>query len=196
MRPMLSLCRPAALAAATLLLLTAGCSSDSGSGHGDGDEAGQPGTTAATPSRTAPPPTADAELLASPPGRAIDAWAAAYARAVNKGDHSFAGAADTTPAVRDWMERHAGAEWGRYFPGPLPVAPLGARPVDDTHRDVEACVLVSGWTQESRSVRRTRSREVVGVTFRMASDPAGWRVDRISSAEIDCRGVVPPTRTW
>ncbi|GAA3552468.1 hypothetical protein [Nocardioides daeguensis] len=192
---MLLLRRPAALAAATLLLLTAGCSS--GGGSGDGDDAAQPGTTAATPSRTAPPPTADAELLASAPGRAIDAWAAAYARAVNKGDRTFAGATDATaPAVRDWMERHAGAEWGRYFPGPLPVAPLGARPVDDTHRDVEACVLVSGWTQESRTVRRTRSRAVAGVTFRLVSAPAGWRVDRISSAEIDCRDVVPPTRTW
>ncbi|MBM0125243.1 hypothetical protein [Pimelobacter simplex] len=189
---MLSIRRPALLVAATLLVLTTGCSSD-----GDGTDAGGAKATAAptTPPRTAPAPTIDAELSAGPQGRAIEAWAAAYARAINEGDHAFAGVADV-PAVREWMERHAAPEWGRYFPGPLPVAQLGMRPSGTTEREVEACVLVSGWSQESRTVRRTRSRDVVGMTFRLASSAGGWRVERITSATIDCRGVVPPARNW
>jgi hypothetical protein len=192
MRPMLSIRRPLALAAATLLLLTAGCSSD-----GDPDERSQGKATTApsTPPQTAPAPTVDAEVGASPQGRAIDAWAAAYARAINEGDHAFAGVTDA-PAVGEWMERHAAPEWGRYFPGPLPIAPLGVRPAGDTERDVETCVMVSGWSRESRSVRRTRSRDVVGMTFRVTQATGSWQVERITSAEIDCRGVVPPTRNW
>ena len=190
---MLSIRRPAALVAATLLLLTTGCSSD-GDGK-DADEAGERTTAPSTPPQTAPAPTLDAEVATSPQGRAVDAWAAAYARAINKRDHAFTGVAQA-PAVREWMERHAAPEWGRYLPGPLPVAPLGVRPAGDTEREVEACVLVSGWSQESRSVRRTRSRDVVGMTFRVSQATGGWQVDRITSAEVDCRGVVPPTRTW
>lgn len=194
MRPMLSLRRPAALAAATVLLIAAGCSSDGDTGTGGAAE-GTPATSTAP--RTAPPPTVDPELVASAQVRAIDAWAAAYARAVNEGDRTFARAADpTAPAVREWMERHAGSEWGRWFPGPLPVAPLGVRAGDDTQREIEACVMVSGWTQESRSVRRTRSREVVGMTFRVASSSGRWQVERITSASVDCRGVAPRTQTW
>lgn len=197
MRPMRSLRRPAALVAATLLLLTTGCSSD-GDGR-EGDSGGGAGATIAptTPPQTAPAPTVDAELAAGPQGRAIEAWAAAYARAINEGDHSFTRAAGpAASALREWMERHAAPEWGRYFPGPLPVAPLGVRPAGESAREVEACVMVSGWSQESRSVRRTRSRDVVGMTFRVSSTAGAWQVDRITSAGVDCRGVVPPTRPW
>jgi hypothetical protein len=173
-----------------VLLLAAACSSDADS---SGKEA--PTTPAVAP-RT-PPPSVSPKVLASPQAKAVDAWAAAFARAVNAGDHGFAGAADpSAPAVEEWMERHAGPEWGRYFPGPLPVAPLGVRPVDATHREVEACVLVSGWSQQSRTVRRTRSREVVGMTFHVGSNAGHWRVERITSASIDCRGVVPRLRRW
>lgn len=192
MRPMLSIRRPAVLVAATLLVLTTGCSSDGG----DTDAGADANPTApSTPPQTAPAPTIDTDVATSPQGRAIDTWAAAYARAINQGDHSFTGVADA-PAVREWMERHAAPEWGRYLPGPLPVAPLGVRPVGDTEREVEACVQVSGWSQESRSVRRTRSRDVVGMTFRVTQATGGWQVERITSAEVDCRGVVPPTRNW
>jgi hypothetical protein len=193
---MLSIRRRAArhaVVAATLLLLVTGCSSDGEGTVTDGPNAGA--AAPSTPPQTAPPSAIDTDVATSPQRRAIDAWAAAYARAINQGDHAFAAVAPV-PAVREWMERHAAPEWGRYLPGPLPVAPLGVRPVGDTEREVDACVLVSGWSRESRSVRRTRSRDVVGMTFRVSQTTGGWQVDRITSAEVDCRGVVPPTRTW
>ncbi|MBM7517929.1 hypothetical protein [Nocardioides nitrophenolicus] len=186
--------RRSVVVATAALLLASGCSSG-----GDGDDPTGAGTSSAPspPPRTAPAPPVDPEVVASPQGRAIEEWAAAYARAINEGDRTFGAAADpAAPALREWMERHAVPEWGRYLPGPLPVAPLGMRPDGDSAREVQACVLVSGWSQESRSVRRTRSRDVVGMTFRVVSATGGWRVERITSAEVDCRGVVPPTRTW
>ena len=197
MRTMLSLRRSAAAPlAAAVLLLAAACSSGDGTAA-DGDASAQQNRSTPVAPRTGPPPTVDPAVLASPEVRAIEAWAAAYARAVNQRDHAFTAAADpAAPEVRVWMERHAGPEWGRYFPGPLPVAPLGVRPDDATHRVVEACVQVSGWSQQDRSVRRTRSREVVGMSFRMTSTAGRWRVDRITSAGVDCRGVVLRARTW
>ncbi|MFD1250297.1 hypothetical protein ACFQ3F_21060 [Nocardioides ginsengisoli] len=182
--------RPVAAVLTAVLLLAAACSSDA-------DPRAEDAPTTPTVAPRTPPPTVAAKVLASPQAKAVEAWAAAYARAVNAGDHGFAGAADpSTPAVKEWMERHAGSEWGRYFPGPLPVAPVGVRPVDATHREVDACAMVSGWTQQSRSVRRTRSREVVGMTFHVTSSAGRWRVERITSASIDCRGVVPRLRGW
>jgi len=192
MPTMLSLRRLAAAVAATLLLLTAACSSNDGPEAGSGAE-GAP----ATPAREVPPPTVAAAVLDRPEVRAIEAWAASYARAVNRGDHAFGKAADpAAPGVREWMERHARSEWGRYFPGPLPVAPVEVLPVDATHREVRACVTLSGWSQESRASRRTRSTEVAGAAFRMELPAGRWRVQRIVSDAIDCAGATPRLRRW
>ncbi len=206
MPPMLPLRRlrhPAALLAAATLLLAGGCSTDdpapaAGGTPSAATSTGQSAGQSLSPTRTAPPAAVDPALRERPEVRAIEVWAASYARAVNDGDRRFAATSSTaTLAGREWMERNARPEWGRWFPGPLPVAPLAVRPVDDAHREVDACVLVSGWTQESRTVRRTRSRELVGHTFRMRSAGGGrWLVDRIVAGGPDCAGVVPPAQRW
>lgn len=201
MRRMLSTRGAGALLAA-VLLLAAGCSSGGGEGAAKGDRtpsssAGVGASAEASP-RSGPPATADPAVLDRPEVRAVEEWAAGYARAVNRSDHSFAATASlVTAGGRDWMERNARSEWGRHFPGPLPVTPLTTRRVDDTRRVVTACVMLSGWSWESRAARRARSREVVGVTMRVVQASGRWRFDGMgASAEVDCTGVEARSRRW
>lgn len=195
MRRMLPTRGAAALLAAVLVLATA-CSTDgAGGATGGGTPSSSGSPTGAGP--TGPPPSADPDVLDRPEVRAVEQWAAGYARAVNRSDQRFASTTElATPGGRGWMERNARSEWGRYFPGPLPVTPLSVRRVDDTHREVTACVTVSGWTWASRTSRRARSREVIGATVRMVRTSGRWRFDGMSGVDLGCAGVDARPRRW
>lgn len=183
-----------ALAGALLLLVTA-CSGDDGASSSPDPSQGSDAPSA--PTADGPPPSlapADrdrAEL------DAVRRWAEAFATSVNDGDRTFAAAAGTMTAEGlQRMSRYTAGDWGRYLPGPLPVAPVAVREVDADHHVVDACVMTAGWSWASEDDRTTWSTQVDPVSLHLVREQGRWLVDGREGAEIDCRGVDLPRRLW
>lgn len=191
--------RVAVLAGALLLSLTA-CSSD------DGKDAGpRPDATSTTPSeasdQTDTPNAAPPSLKPADRDRAeiktVRRWAEAFATSVNAGDQTFAAAAGTmTTEGLQRMSRYTAGDWGRYLPGPLPVAPVAVREIDEDHHVVDACVLTSGWSWASESDRTTWSTQVDAISLHLVRETGRWLVDGREGADVECRGVELPHRLW
>jgi hypothetical protein len=193
----------AALAALALLLPLAACSDQDGERPAGGEGPSRPGSDG-TPSApgsagtaNAAPPSLRPEERDRAEVRAVERWAEGYARAVNAGDARFTAVADTmTAAGLDRMSRYAAGDRGRYLPGPLPVAVVAVRDVDDDHHVVDACVMSSGWSWASRTDRTTRSAQIDPVTLHLRREGGRWLIDGREGAAVDCRGVALPHRLW
>lgn len=195
----------AAALAGALLLSLAGCSSDSG------DDAGpepQPDQASTSPSAANPPSGSTTTPDAAPPSldpadrdraeiKTVRRWAEAFATSVNDGDRTFAAAAGTmTTEGLQRMSRYTAGDWGRYLPGPLPVAPVGVREIDEDHHVVDACVMTSGWSWASEDDRTTWSTQVDAIALHLVRETGRWLVDGREGSDVECRGVELPRRLW
>ncbi|GEB15558.1 hypothetical protein SAMN05421671_2526 [Pimelobacter simplex] len=197
--------RAAAALAGALLLLLSACSGD------DGDPGGRStsGSTDQAPSDTAESSTGStATPDAAPPSldpadrdraeiKTVRRWAEAFATSVNDGDRTFAAAAGTmTTEGLQRMSRYTAGDWGRYLPGPLPVAPVGVREIDEDHHVVDACVMTSGWSWASEDDRTTWSTQVDAIALHLVRETGRWLVDGREGSDVECRGVELPRRLW
>lgn len=196
--------RCTAVLAGALLLSLAACSADDGN---DADAGPTPQPTSAAPADPSSPADPSGPAAAPPslkPAdrdraeiKAVRRWAEAFATSVNTGDRTFAAAADTmTTEGLQRMSRYTAGDWGRYLPGPLPVAPVAVREIDEDHHVVDACVMTSGWSWASEKDRTTWSTQVDAVSLHLVRETGRWLVDGREGADVECRGVELPRRLW
>jgi len=171
---------------------TQGSTAGTGAGTGQGASRSTPSRVSGPASRTGPP-----RLQKRPEARAIQRWAAAFAEVVNAEDEDFSAAAATmTEAGLERMAFYTRREWGRHFPGPLPVTVVGIpEPNAEGVTMVRACAWIAGWSQRSETDTEREPREVVSVVIGVVQEDGRWRVDGMGSRDRgSCAGVDVPGR--
>ncbi|MBV6727501.1 hypothetical protein [Nocardioides daeguensis] len=146
---------------------------------------------AGTPGAEDPVPD-EIRLRASPEARVVQEWAAAYAEIVNAGDGTQSAAKKVM--TREGLERmrfYTQQDWGRYFPGPLPitVTKIG-KPSGDGVTWVQACAWMRGWSQRSATDPQRDEREITPVRLGLKRKGDAWLVDGMSNGKAGtCAGV-------
>lgn len=187
-----------------IAVLSIGLSLGTLSGCGQAEPDPTPAATAASkpPSAGAPDPAAPAPTTADVPDesrlrtrpewRAVQQWAAAYAEIVNAGDGTQSAAKNAM--TREGLERmrfYTQQDWGRYFPGPLPitVTKIG-KPSGDGVTWVQACAWMRGWSQASATDPQRDEREITPVKLGLKRKGDDWLVDGMSNGKAGtCDGV-------
>ncbi len=165
----------------------------------DGPDVGSPDEGEPTPSAAdgGAPGSADTvpdevRLRARPQSRVVQEWAAAYAEIVNAGDETQSAAAKVM--TRDGLDRmsfYTRQDWGRYFPGPLPITVIKiSKPSSDGVTWVHACAWMRGWSQASQTDRQREEREIAPVKLGLKRKGGAWLVDGMSNGKDGaCAGV-------
>jgi len=131
-------------------------------------------------------PERNRDLADRPEARLITRWAAAFGRAVNSSDRSFAAVRPMMTEVGlGRMELYTAPDWGRYFPGPLPLRVVALSEPDERGIVmVEACVQTRG------------PQKVVPVTIGVVQRDELWLVDGMGGRTGNCAGVTLPDARW
>lgn len=188
----------AALAAAVLLLLVTGCSSDQPLATPLGASA-VPTAELPTPEPSPTPspnptPTPLSPFESDPAVQAFRAYLAASSEAINAKNlqlPSFAALATAERAARH--EQLYTEDLGTYYPGPPPAAVLGVRAVSATSRVISICLLDQGFALDKPGGTPTAARNVGPGLVEMALKGTQWKVDRfLRDPKGSCAGVTLP----
>lgn len=131
-----------------------------------------------------------AALEADPAVRALRAWYAAAARAVNADDLDLPELAALSTPQRQELNASAFAEdRGAHVPGPTPFTPVGATGTGP-QRTVQLCAVDGGWVLDAPGGTPTGPDQVVPLRAELVEQAGAWRVDGVyTTSRGTCAGV-------
>ena len=159
------------------------------------------GSTSAAPSTTAAPTPSAAPLSAfekDPSVQAFRSWAALAGRVVNTGHYtSTALNALMTPYMQKTVKAILQPDVGSYYPGPLPLQPVGVTVASASHRIIRGCGETQGFTQNLKTHQPLHAAVVTPVSVDMLMTNGHWLVNSLYvNKQVACSGVKVNSQRW
>lgn len=190
---------PGALTGLALCLVLTGCGGSDPQVVAPQSDPPSPTPSSATP--TTAPTAAPTQEPLSPfesrrPVQAARKFLAANGRAINARDPSMKELAPfVVPGVLGRFYGYAKADFGRYYPGPLPFTPVAVR-VSGSSASLPGCLWTAGWAQKRSTRLPDEKRAVTPVNVSLRKLGASWKVADVRVRQGSCKGVAVKGVAW
>ena len=188
---------------AVLVALALTASACGGSDAKAADQPSTPASTSASPTPTSTPtPTPSAAPLSpfegKAPVKAARAWAAAQAKAVNRGDRSMSSLAKVATAQGIQVSQKLGQgdiDHHYYLPGPPPFTPVSVQVTGGRAR-LNTCFWTFGWSVDRATKKRVNKRKIQPIVLEVVKTGGRWKFDNGYQGTGDCSGVTVKGVQW
>ncbi|HEU5008657.1 MAG TPA: hypothetical protein VFT67_16915 [Jatrophihabitantaceae bacterium] len=134
---------------------------------------------------------------ADPAVKALRAWAAQGARAINAGKFNTPGLdALMTATFAKSMTHIFGGEKGHYYPGPVPFTPVRVTVRSASERDVDLCFVAGGYSQHPKTHKTWSHFKELPSAAAAVLAHGTWLVSKFETGPFSCKGVHIPEPSW